>query len=299
MTLDPDFHSHLMAGATTVARAWEINRTDGIRLGFTDHDRDLRFNGLTFSADAGLSAKALSTSTGLSVDNAEAVGALSDESIAEADILAGRFDSAEVLVWLVNWAQPAERNLLFRGTLGEITRSGIEFRAELRGLAEPLNVPQGRVFQGACSAVLGDERCGFDLDTEGYSKATEIIGIEDGRIFWVSSMPEFSDGWFDRGRLVVTGGDSSGLQGLIKADSEKEGQRKLELWEPIRGGLAVGDTLRLEAGCDKTAATCRAKFSNFLNFRGFPHIPGEDWMMSVPRSGTVNDGGSLSRVFQK
>ena len=64
--------------------------------------------------------------------------------------------------------------------------------------------------------------------------------------------------------------------------------------EPIPADVAPGDMLRIEAGCDKRAATCRLKFGNFVNFRGFPHIPGEDWLMAVPRSDGVNDGGSWS-----
>jgi uncharacterized phage protein (TIGR02218 family) len=52
--------------------------------------------------------------------------------------------------------------------------------------------------------------------------------------------------------------------------------------------------IRLEAGCDKRAETCRLKFDNFLNFRGFPHIPGEDWLSSYPVSAGNNDGGGLT-----
>jgi uncharacterized phage protein (TIGR02218 family) len=53
--------------------------------------------------------------------------------------------------------------------------------------------------------------------------------------------------------------------------------------------------VRLEAGCDKRAETCRLKFANFLNFRGFPHLPGEDWLTAVPKAEGANDGGSLGR----
>jgi uncharacterized phage protein (TIGR02218 family) len=46
----------------------------------------------------------------------------------------------------------------------------------------------------------------------------------------------------------------------------------------------------LEAGCDKRAETCRLKFANFLNFRGFPHVPGEDWLASYPTSDRAAGG---------
>nr|WP_325048889.1 phage BR0599 family protein [Rhodophyticola porphyridii] len=50
--------------------------------------------------------------------------------------------------------------------------------------------------------------------------------------------------------------------------------------------------IRLEAGCDKRMETCRLKFNNLLNFRGFPDIPGDDWLMSYPARTNARDGGS-------
>jgi uncharacterized phage protein (TIGR02218 family) len=50
--------------------------------------------------------------------------------------------------------------------------------------------------------------------------------------------------------------------------------------------------VRIEAGCDRRAKTCRLKFANFDNFRGFPDIPGEDWLVSYPVRGKGNSGGS-------
>ena len=76
-----ELHAHLATGLTTVARCWALTRSDGLRLGFTDHDCDLDFDGLSFRAGTGLSAMALQQATGLSVDNTEALGALSDLSL--------------------------------------------------------------------------------------------------------------------------------------------------------------------------------------------------------------------------
>ncbi len=42
--------------------------------------------------------------------------------------------------------------------------------------------------------------------------------------------------------------------------------------------------------CDKRFATCRDDFSNTENFRGFPHIPGPDFVLAGPAA-TGNDGG--------
>jgi uncharacterized phage protein (TIGR02218 family) len=294
MTGAIELFGHLQSGVTTVCRAWSVERIDGTVFGFTDHDRDFAFGGITFKASSGLTAKALQQSTGLSIDNSEAMGALSDASVREEDLQAGRFDGALVRSWLVNWMDVGERALQFRGSFGEIVRAGGAFRAELRGLSELLNQPRGRVYQRDCAAVLGDKSCGINLNAVGFSTQREAERIEDRRIFRFDAFPGFANRWFERGRLVVLSGAAKGLIGIIKTDRLGANTRTVELWQAIGLPIAKGDQLRLEAGCDKRAETCRVRFDNFVNFRGFPHIPGEDWLAAFPSVRRVNDGGSLS-----
>ena len=284
---------HLALGVTHVCRAWSVLRRDGVRYGFTDHDLDLTFDGMRFVASSGMTARALQQTTGLSVDNSEAMGALSATAITEADLLAGRFDGAEVRSWLVNWQDVSQRVLQFRGTFGEIVRSAGSFRAELRGLTESLNQVQGRVYHRACGAVLGDGQCRVDVSLPAFSAQQVVVAVEGSVGFRVAAMPGFAPRWFERGRLAVVSGSAAGLVGVIKADREVDGQRSVTLWQGLGIMPEIGDRVRLEAGCDKTAGTCRAKFGNFLNFRGFPHIPGDDWLATYPVSTGTNDGGSL------
>jgi uncharacterized phage protein (TIGR02218 family) len=60
----------------------------------------------------------------------------------------------------------------------------------------------------------------------------------------------------------------------------------IELWSAARLPLIPGQTFTITAGCDKRVATCRSKFSNVANFRGFPHMPGNDFLTSVSRPGS-------------
>lgn len=288
-----EFLAHAASGHTTLCRAWAITRSDGQSFGFTDHDNELTFEGLTFRAETGLTASALAQSTGLSVDNTEALGALSDASVREDDIEAGRFDGAEVRAWLVNWAEPGTRWLQFRGTIGEIRRAGGAFHAELRGLTEALNRPLGRIYQKPCTAVLGDAACGFDVTQPGYQFEGAVARVTKGRVFEWDDLNGFEPAWFQRGRLDIVGGAAAGLWGMIKSDVFEDGVRRVELWEPIRGPLETGDALKLTAGCDKRFDTCRLKFNNLLNFQGFPDLPGDDWVLAYPTSSHANTGGSL------
>jgi uncharacterized phage protein (TIGR02218 family) len=119
--------------------------------------------------------------------------------------------------------------------------------------------------------------------------AREIV---DRRVFRFDPIGGFNAGWFQHGRLAVLKGPAKGLHGLIKRDAIEGGQRVIELWHPLRADVRADDLLRLEAGCDKRAVTCRLKFQNFYNFQGFPDIPGDDWSISDPSRTSSLDGGS-------
>ncbi|RYH03614.1 DUF2163 domain-containing protein [Salipiger sp. IMCC34102] len=281
-------------GAAHVCRAWLVVRRDGMAFGFTDHDRTLRFGGWTFRPDSGLTARALSTGTGLDVDNSEALGLLQSDVIAEQDIVAGRFDAAEVTQWLVRWDDVSARQIRFRGTIGEITREAGQFRAELRGLAEGLNRPTGRSYLRQCSAVLGDAACKVNLDAAGLRRTAEVVSQSERRVIELD-VGDVAEGFFAQGVLEVLDGPAAGLSGAVKAHTRAGGRHRFVLWESLRAKLRAGDRVRVTAGCDKRAETCRLKFSNMINFQGFPFIPGDDWLVSVPRTEANMDGGSLFR----
>lgn len=293
MTAREDLLAHLAQGVTSVCHCWLVTRADGLTYCFTDHDGDLSFDGHLFKAASGLSAGALQQTTGLSVDNSEAVGALSDASVSEDDLAEGRFDGAEVQSWLVNWADVGQRVVEFRGNFGEVTRKAGAFRVELRGLTERLNQPQGRVYQAGCGAVLGDGRCGINLASAAYRMTAEIEEIDVLGRLRINSGTGFADRWFERGQIEVLTGASVGMTVMVKGDRLTATGRVLDLWHGTGAVLAAGDSIRIVAGCDRRATTCRTKFNNFMNFRGFPHVPGEDWLTAYPASSTANDGGSM------
>ncbi|PLL13154.1 hypothetical protein C0V75_06995 [Tabrizicola sp. TH137] len=274
--------AHLGEGVATTCLCWAVTRRDGVEMGFTDHDRDLDFEGFAFRAGTGMTARALSQVAGLAVDNSEAVGALSDAGISEADLRAGRYDGAVVRMWLVNWAAPEMRSLRFRGTLGEVEQRGQAFRVELRGLSEVLNRPLGRVIRSGCDAVVGDRRCGLDLNAAAHTGRFRLQSVTEGRRLVLEAETAFAPGWFEGGLCRFLDGAAAGLSGTVKADRAEGGLRFVELWEEPGAQPGPGSVVSLVVGCDGRAETCRQKFQNFRNFRGFPHVPDEDWVTASP-----------------
>lgn len=290
-----ELQAHLDTGATTLCRCWIVRRSDGGVLGFTDHDKALVVEGVTCEAATGMDASALESSTGLAVDNAQAVGALSSAGITDLDVETGKFDGAEVWQWLVNWQDVEQKTLLFRGEMGEIRRGAGAFEAELRGLSEALNRPVGRAYLRQCDRILGDTKCGFDINAAGFVVEAEVDFVSGRRVVELKNTADFGEEWFLHGKVVWISGANAGVEGLVRVDQMRGGVRVIEFWEETRFAIETGDRLRLHAGCDKAAGSCEGKFSNFANFRGFPHMPGEDWSVSYPVSGGDLDGGSLLR----
>ncbi|SFI38301.1 DUF2163 domain-containing protein [Jannaschia pohangensis] len=282
----------LARSASHVCRAWIVERRDGVVMGFTDHDGALVVDGVPCRADTGLTAGALQMATGLAVDNAEASGALCDASISDEDIRAGKWDAAKVTSYLVDWRDPNVFEITFRGFLGEITWGDGAFAAELRGQAELLNQVRGRLYQSRCDAVLGDDRCRKDLGPL-FSVEVDVAEVVENTKLSLEPLRDFSPKWFQRGRMVVLTGSAAGMSERIKFDRGDDTFRLIELWASVRADIRAGDRIRIEAGCDKRQETCRLKFDNLINFRGFPSIPGDDWLMAYPKKTQSNDGGRL------
>ena len=157
--------ARIESGAASLCHAWVLRRADGAELGFTDHDRDLVVEGVTCRAASGWTAGATDGAVGLSAGSAAVAGGLDDVAITDADIEAGLYDAASVALWRVAWSEPDLRVRLWTATLARIRREGAGFVAEMEGPLAKLERVVGRTFGRDCDAVLGDGRCGVDLET--------------------------------------------------------------------------------------------------------------------------------------
>ena len=62
---------------------------------------------------------------------------------------------------------------------------------------------------------------------------------------------------------------------------------------PSPEAVIAGDAFTVTPGCDKQFSTCHDKFANVVNFRGFPHIPGQDAVLRY----ATKDGGHEGSVL--
>jgi uncharacterized phage protein (TIGR02218 family) len=87
-------------------------------------------------------------------------------------------------------------------------------------------------------------------------------------------------GYFDNGKLTWLTGANAGLAMEIKTYTAIDGKFVLYLSMPYP--IELGDTYTVVPGCKKRFKDdCQTKFSNTINFRGEPHVPGNDAMLKV------------------
>ena len=265
----------LEAGCATLARCWKVVRRDGQVFGFTEHDQDIVADGVTFLASSALSASDVEQKLGLGISNFNAVGGFSSGVIEEDDIKAGLWDEAQVTEYYVDWNTPANFFISFSGPTGEWSWSENVFETTLQGASTATEKTLGRSFQRLCDATFGDAHCGVDATSATYRGTATVTSVVNPRRFAVSGVGGYADKFFEFGKLVWQTGANAGETNSVRIHRNVGGSVSVEIWEKPSATVQAGDTAQLTAGCDRRGATCRAKFSNYVNFRGFETMPGD------------------------
>lgn len=274
-TASANLLAHLSGTTLTVCTLWKITRADGEIFGFTDNSRDVTYGGVTYQAASGHTPSTIRTSADMAVDNLEVQSVLDSSTITDADIDAGLWDFAEVVIMVINYMSVADGVMILRkGWLGNIKTGRGLFTAELRGMMQPLQQTIGRLYSVACDAALGDARCGVTLAS--YTVTGSVTTATSDRVFTDTTRTE-ADGYFDGGLITWTGGNNDTYRMEIKTSTAAG---VITLQQAMPNATVIGDTYSLSAGCGKTLAICKAKYNNVINFRGFPHVPGIDKMVS-------------------
>ncbi|WP_221794995.1 DUF2163 domain-containing protein [Aquisediminimonas sediminicola] len=258
----------------TVALCWRLQRRDGVAIGLTSHDRDLWRDGLTYRATPGIVPSAIHQKSGMGVDTMEVTGALSSDAVREDDLIAGRWDGAQLLLFAIDWSDPeGEALVMARGELGEVAIKHGSFTAELRGPTSILERPVVELTSPECRAALGDRRCG--VDPAGLTVLAQVSAVAAADAFTVTAVPSKPLAY---GRVRWMSGANAGLESAVLAANGGQ----ITLREPPPFAVVAGARLELMAGCDKRLVTCRFTYGNVANFRGEPHLPGNDLLTRYP-----------------
>ncbi|OZA75833.1 MAG: hypothetical protein B7X76_11380 [Azorhizobium sp. 39-67-5] len=138
-------------------------------------------------------------------------------------------------------------------------------------------------------ADFGDARCGLDLTHPGRRAVTTIAAVEGDLALVLAGLGGAADGVFTDGRLTFTTGANAGFSTEVKSQSGA----LVRLWQRPPAPVVAGDGVTVTMGCDKRFTTCRDRFGNAVNFRGFPHMPGNDYVISIAIAGEGGHDGTV------
>lgn len=278
-TIPTALQTHLN-GDTTLAELIKITRADGVVKAFTSFDRDLVVGGVTYKADGSFWAKNLKNAAELKANNFEVTGLIDSDQIDANDVEKGVYDHARVDVYICNWAGLTQGVVqLRRGWLGEVALVGGKYVAQMRGLHDFLQRRVGDTYTPECRHNIGEGICSVALEalavTGTVTSVTDNATFEDYNCF-------AADAYFNYGKIVWTSGANQGLSMEVK-DWDGDFQ-VFKLWLPMPNNISINDAYKVYPGCDKRFSTCKSKFSNAVNFGGFPHLPGLAKILQYPDS---------------
>ncbi len=270
----------LQQPVSSIALCWRLARRDGVVLGFTSHDRDIRLAGVTYRARPGMTPSAIVQTDGLEGDSMSIEGALDAASITSADLASGRWAGAAVEVLACDWADPDAGHLcLSRGRIGDVARPAAgakgAFRVELLADLDLEAALLPLRLSPTCRNELGDAGCGVSLD--GLLIDRDVVGGGNNRLLIEPGLDD--PDWFGTGMLRFIRGPLSGLDRRIVAIDGAE----IQLEEDVPADALGGARVRLTPGCDKRLSTCSGRYGNSRMFGGEPHVPGTDALLRYAR----------------
>lgn len=270
----PELEAHLLNENTfTMADLFEFRLLHGATLRYCGFDRDLLFDGQTFSSQGPVIRRSNTRCVvGLEVDTLEL-----DVAPSPNDLLlgmpwikaagSGALDGAGIALYRA-FLRPDLSVIggitLFVGQVGEITTSRNKIAITVNSHLQMLNTKMPRnLWQPSCLHTLYDADCGVARNG---NTTTANAGSTAMQIHCGLSQEA---GWFDQGYVTITSGALAGQKRTVKSYTPGT----LHLLLPLPAAPVAGDALSAYPGCDKTQGTCTTKFNNVANFRGFPFIP--------------------------
>ncbi|MGZ3325693.1 MAG: baseplate hub domain-containing protein [Xanthobacteraceae bacterium] len=140
------------------------------------------------------------------------------------------------------------------------------------------------------------------VDTRAYN-SNEAQGVTDPlQVYspYVSgglAHPANASGYFDHGKITFTSGENAGLSMEVKAYAPGV----ISLMLPMPYEIAVGDAYTMISGCNQAFETCKNRYNNVINFRGFPNLPqskiyrrGAEGVTSTDGTGSTTGGTGTS-----
>jgi uncharacterized phage protein (TIGR02218 family) len=292
MSVSNAMKDHLK-GTTTLAVFVKMTAADGDIIAVTNASKNKIINGLEYKSIP-LSPTQLQSTQGLKADNLELVTILGG-LYTSATLRARKWVGAKVEYAVYNYKDFAMGYATRKiGYIGDTELGKFTAKPEILSLSNKLTQPVGFSMLETCNVVrLGDSRCKLDLNgntVDGYrlrinATITQVVNKQQFAVSFNSPIKPANsailtapDDLFHGGTVEFTSGQNDGLETLILAN-EANG---ITIFLPTFYNIAVGDTVQLTVGCNRTIKQCVEKFNNGENNRSFWMLPGRTKLFKLP-----------------
>lgn len=315
--IDADLLASLQSEATTPCILFRVtSRTGSVIARLTTYPQNITVDiasvSNTFVARPGLFAQRVSSALGLTIDNTEVGAYLYSGVLALRDVYGTRLEGARYEIFIADAENLSyEPYKLQTGFLGEIPLNDHAFKIALRSLTSALHQPYGPAIAPLCRAGKCGEAgtCNFPFENAGVSttrtgtgtkfrQLTATVGSVANKITFAATTFDQPSKWFAGGILtwLTSTNGNAGQEIEVRSYVLSGSTGTFVLQDRPGGDIAVGDTFKVDAGCNGTMTHCYWKFrtstvagyseGNVKNFQGEPHLTDESELVLPATEGT-------------
>lgn len=284
-----DYQTQILTLCTCI----KIYLQDGRKIGFTTNMSNMRFieePDLLYLCK-GFTPTAISQSNDMAVDNIDGQVIIDNDIVKEDDLEKGIYNNAYFEIFEINYLSKSNGYYTYNrmipginGTIGEVRRDKLQFNTEYRSLAQYLAITIIDLCKVNCNVDLYDSKCKVNVDalendgvTFKWHRTTTIESITRTNMFSIADDSKDSD-FYNNGKIEFLSGENKGRIYTVK--SWDKTTKTITIQIPTNYPIALGDSVKVYAGCNKYKQNCKEKFNNYVHYRGFYDIPGLDFIIS-------------------
>ena len=259
-------------------------------IGFTSNTRDMVLpghSGIIFKSSPAITPTVIESSLD-DAANMEITGVYNSDSFLHSDVMAGKWDFAEIEVFTACWDNlDLGEFVRFTGNTGEFKDYQTYFTVECRGFLARLSNDTNKITSALCRCVrFGDDECKKDLDDTVSIDGTDYNITQTLTVASVVSVYQIvftklsgdannvPDNFFADGEITALGSTANGsLKREMLSSDTQSSTIVVNLKRRFPFAVSVGQQFTLVAGCDRTLESC-VQFENVINRRAEDFVPG-------------------------
>ncbi len=261
----------ITSNVTTIAYCWLIKLKNGAQYGFTDYSHEISFDNVVFDPRGIIKNSAIQSDTSIAADNFEIHGMIDHAVITKEDVLSGLYDQAYVEFSAVDYLYPENRAILKSGYVNQIRIVDDKFYFNIVGLIDRAKCTVSKCYSETCRAKFADVECGVDKNSHLIKGViAQIISQDKVKVKFTDESSKYR-GLFHNAKMDISSG-----AGEVKMIVSGFNNNIATFYQNIPEDIKQGDSFVLYPECNKSFQACVEIFNNAINFRGEPHVPGQD-----------------------